>query len=124
MRSVAERLVLRTAATAQGVMLARRALTPLLLFKFDAARDAVGAIFRDRDRRRPLLIALFDTVDRKQILQSRPESTDRRSRALARQINGTGFGQLGLWLSIERIRLRKRWRPRRFQSHEQQDSCG
>ena len=67
---------------------------------------------------------LFDTDDRHQILQSRPESTDRRSRALARQINGTGFGQLGLWLSIERIPLRKRWRPRRFQPHEQQDSCG
>src|SRR5882672_2219449 len=73
-RAVAERLVLRRAAAAQGVVLGRGALAELYAHQLDAAGDRVGPVVGHGDHRRALRRLRLDAVDR---------VADRSGRALA-----------------------------------------
>lgn len=62
-RTVAERLVLRSSTPAQREVLTGRALPPLLGLEVDSAHDVVRAILRDGDRGRSILITVFLTAE-------------------------------------------------------------
>src|SRR5688572_12812879 len=64
MRTVAEGLVLRSATTAQRVMLGRGASPPSLACQLDAADDRVRSVPCHRDARCPRRVVLLDAVYR------------------------------------------------------------
>src|SRR5439155_25269802 len=64
MRTVAERLVPRSAAAAQRVVLFRCALAEGHAEQLYPAGDRVGPVVGHRDRRLALLVAVLDAVDR------------------------------------------------------------
>src|SRR3989442_14828850 len=64
MRTVAERLVPRSAAAAQRVMLFRCALAERHAEQLDPAGDRVGPVVGHRDRRLALLVAVLDVLYR------------------------------------------------------------